>query len=72
MVVRDCCTPLPPAVLWITACACLLDAPRRTRRPVAALMPRLEPRLTELAIERRPELPERSQQILKAAGVRPE
>jgi len=48
-------------------------------------MQRLEPRLTELAIERRPELAEprqfldfvrqdaeRSQQILRAAGVRPE
>jgi tripartite-type tricarboxylate transporter receptor subunit TctC len=68
-------------------------APRRTPpAAVAALnaafntaMQRLEPRLTELAIERRPELAEprqfldfvrqdaeRSQQILRAAGVRPE
>ena len=76
------------AAAWVAA-----FAPARTPPSAIATlntafneaMRRLEPRLTELAIERRPELAEpaalmefvrqdaaRSQQVLRAAGVRPE
>ncbi len=76
------------AATWIAAFAPARTPPAAVAALNAAFneaMRRLEPRLTELAIERRPELaaPEallefvrqdaaRSQQVLQAAGVRPE
>ncbi len=76
------------AAAWIAAFAPARTPPAAIAALNAAFneaMRRLEPRLTELAVERRPELatPEallefvrqdaaRSQQVLQAAGVRPE